>query len=128
MYTHLCAGTDEQRTDIQRGTTFVGGNPLLIQANHLLHHLREQLCAYLGHHDAAASALQAGGILVNAEDAHLTVGTAIGLQALECLLTVVQAGSGHMQVQILVGADLNLAPFPVAIVATYVVVSLHVAE
>ena len=33
-----------------------------------------------------------------------------------------------MQIQILVGADFDLAPFAVAIVATYVVVGLHVTE
>ena len=44
--------SDEQRTDIECSTTLVGGNPLLVEANHLLDHLCKQLCAYLRHHDA----------------------------------------------------------------------------
>ena len=128
MNTHLSAGTDEQRTDVECCTTLVGGNPLLVQAYHLLHHLREEFCAYLRHHDATAGALQAGCILIDTEDAHLAVRTTVGLQSLECLLAIVQAGGCHVQVQILVGADLDLAPFTIAIVTTYIVVGLHVAE
>ena len=128
MNTYLSTGTDEQRTDIKRGTTLVGGDPLLVQTNHFLDHLTEQLCAHLGHHNAAASALQAGCVLFHTEHAHLTVWAAIGLQSLESLLTVVQTGGCHVQVQILIGANFDFTPFSLAIVTTYVVVGLHVAE
>ena len=128
MHAHLCAGADEQRADIERGPALVGGNPLLVQAHHLLHHLGEQLGRHLGHHDAPAGTLQASGILVDTEDAHLAIGAAICFQALESLLAVVQTGGCHVQFQILVGADFNLAPFAVAIIATHVVVGLHVAK
>ena len=107
MNTHLGTGTDEQRTDIQGGTALVGGNPLLVQAYHLLHHLREELGADLRHHDATAGALQTGCILVDTEDAHLAVRTTVGLQTFECLLTVVQTGGCHVEVQILVGANFD---------------------
>ena len=128
MHTHLCARADEQWTDIERGATLVGGNPLLVEAHHFLYHLCEQLCADLGHHDAAAGGLQAGSVFVNAENTHLAVRAAIGLQTLEGLLTVVQARSCHVKVQILIGANFNLAPLTVAIIATHIVVGLHVAE
>ena len=128
MNTNLSAGTDEQRTDVERGAALVGRNPLLVETYHLLHHLREQLGAYLGHHDAATGRLQTGCILVDAENTHLAVRAAIGLQTLECLLAIVQAGGCHVQFQILVGTNLNFSPLTVAIVATYIVVGLHVAK
>ena len=128
MHTHLSAGTDEQRTDIERSTALIGGNPLLVETNDLLHHLCEELGADLRHHDATAGALQTGCILVDTEDAHLAVRTTIGFQALESLLAIVQTGGGHVQVQILIGANFDLAPFTITVVTTYVVVGLHVAE
>ena len=57
MHTYLSAGTDEQRTDIEGSATLVSGDPLLIQANHLLHHLCEELCAHLRHHNTTTGAL-----------------------------------------------------------------------
>ena len=128
MNAHLGAGADEQRTDVERGTALVGGNPLLVEAHHLLHHLFEQLGGNLGHENAATGGLQTLSIVLYAEHAHLAVRTAIGFQAFESLLAIVQAGGCHVQFQILIGADLNLPPLTVAIVATDVVVGLHVTE
>ena len=128
MNANLSTRTDEQRTDIERSTTLVGRYPLLIQTYHFLHHLCEEFCAHLWHHDTTAGALQTCCVLFYTEDAHLPVWAAIGLQSLECLLAIVQAGSCHVQFQILVGADFYLAPFAVTIVTAYIVGGLHVTE
>ena len=128
MHTHLRTCTDEQRTDIERSTTLVGRNPLLVEADHLLHHLLEQLCWHLWHQDTTACALQAGSVLVHTEHAHLAVWATISLQTLECFLTIVQTGCSHVQFQILIRANFYFAPFAVAIVTANIVVSLAIAK
>ena len=128
MNTYLSTGTDKQRTDVQGCTTLIGGNPLLVQANHLLHHLSEQFCRYLGHHDATTGGLQTSSILVNTENAHLAIFATIGLQTFEGFLTIMQAGCSHVQIQILVRANFNFTPLAVTIVTAYVVVGFHVTE
>ena len=128
MNTHLSTCTDEQRTDIERSTTLVGRNPLLVEANHLLHHFLEHFCRHLWHQNAATCALQALSVLVHTEHAHLTVWATISLQALECLLTIVQTGCSHVQFQILIRANFYFAPFAVAIVTANIVVSLAIAK
>ena len=47
--THLSACTNQERTDVQGSTTLVGRNPLLFEANHLLHHFLKQFCRHLRH-------------------------------------------------------------------------------
>ena len=128
MHAHLSGNTDEERTHIERGTTLVGRDVVLIQEDHLLHHLYKHLCRHLGHLDTVTSGLQACSILVRTEEAHVSVGTAIGLQTLESLLSVVQTGGRHMHVDILVGADFYLAPLAVVIIATHIVVGWHIAK
>ena len=128
MYAYLCTGTDEQRTDVKCGTALVGGNPFLIETHHLLHHFTENFRGELRHQDAAAGALQAGGVLLHAEDAHLAVRTAVSLQSFESLLSIVQAGSCHVKFQILIGADFYLAPFSIAIIASHIVIRLTITE
>ena len=96
MNAHLCTRTNQQRTNVKRGTTLVGRNIFLVQANHFLYHLGEQLRRNFGHHDTSTCTLQTSGILVNTENAHLTVRTTISFQSLESLLTIVQASSCHV--------------------------------
>ena len=128
MHAHLCAGADEEWTDIKCGSTLVGGNPFLIEAHHLLHHFAEELGGEFWHEDAATGTLQTGCILLHAEDAYLAVGAAIGFQAFEGFLSVVETGGCHVKFKILIGADFNLAPFSIAIIASHVVIRLTVAE
>ena len=82
----------------------------------------------LGHHDATARTLQTLAVLVHAEDAHLAVFATESLQALESLLTVVQAGGGHVDVDGGFGANLKLAPFAVAEIATDIVIRWIITE
>ena len=128
MNTHLCTDAYKQGTDIKRRTALVGGNPLLIEPYNLLHHLFKHFRGHLGHENAAACALQALCVFVHAEHSHLTVGAAIGLQALKGFLSVVQTGGSHVHVDVFVGANLYLAPLSVAIVATHVVVCTSVSK
>ena len=128
MYAHLSRRADEQRTDIQRGAALVGRDEALVQANHLLNHLHEHLSGNLGHHETTAGGLQAGGILLSTEYADLAVGAAIGLEAFEGFLTVVQTGGSHTEVDGLFGGDFYLTPLAVVVVATNVIVGRHEAE
>ena len=97
MYTHLSTRTDEQWTDVQCGAALIGRDKAFVQANHLLHHLDETFGGNLGHQDATAGTLQAGGVLVSTEHTHLAVRASVGLQSLECFLPVVQTGGRHVQ-------------------------------
>ena len=128
MYSYLSRCADEQRTDVERGSTLVCRDILLIEAHYLLHHLNEQFCRQLGHHDATACRLQTCSVVLYTEHTHLAVGTAISLQSLKSLLTIMQTGGCHVQFQILVGANFNLAPLTVAIAATYIVIGRHITE
>ena len=58
MYTHFGTRTDEQRTDIKRGSALVGGHVFLIKPYHFRYHLHKQFTRNLGHKDAAACRLQ----------------------------------------------------------------------
>src|SRR3712207_8624032 len=81
MYAHLDARTDEQRTNIKRGTALVCGYKLLIQTHYFLNHFNEHFGRYLGHYYASAGRLQASRILLGPKYAHFSVRTAISFQA-----------------------------------------------
>ena len=125
---HLCAGTDEQRTDVKCCTTLVGRDETLIEFHHAAHHFHKLLGREFGHQNAAASALHAFGIVGESECADFTIGATEGFLSFEGLLSVVQTGGGHVQVDGFGRRHFNFAPFAVAIVATHVVVGGHVAE
>ena len=72
--------------------------------------------------------MHALGVLLDAEQTHLSVDATEGLLALEDFLSVVQAACCHVQIDGLVGADLNLAPFAITECAAHIVVSFHVGE
>ena len=128
FYAHLRTASDEQRTQVECGSALVRRNELLVQLHDFLHHLEEQVGGHLGHHHAACRRLQSLRILLGTKHAHLAVGTAERLQSLESLLTIVQAGCGHVDTQIFAGANFNFAPLSVAMVAADVVVGWHVAK
>src|SRR3712207_5904540 len=128
MYAHLDARTDEQRTNIKRGTALVCGYKLLIQTHYFLNHFNEHFGRYLGHYYASAGRLQASRILLGPKYAHFSVRTAISFQAFKGFLTIMQARSGHVQLQIFIRANLYFAPLAVLIIAAYIVVCRHVSE
>ena len=95
---------------------------------HLLAHLYELLGGQLGHHDATAGALQTLGVGFGAEDADFAVFAAVGFQALEGFLTVVEAGGSHVNFDELGAGGLDFTPLAVTEVAAHVVVGFDVTE
>ena len=128
MNAHLRADTDEQRTQIERSTALIRRDVLLVEAHHLACHLHKSFGGHLRHQRGICRPLQARSILLNAEKAHLSVGTTIGFQTLESLLSVVKCRCRHVQFNIFVGANLNLSPFSVAIIAPHVVARWPIAK
>ena len=70
----------------------------------------------------------AGCIVLDAENADFTVRATESLLAFKRFLTVVEARSGHVNVDSFGRAYLYLSPFPVAVVAADVVVRGHIAK
>lgn len=128
FHAYLCAGTHQQRTDVERRAALVGRDEAFVQLHDLEHSLTETFGREFGHQDAAAGGLQAGGVLLQAEDAHLAVLALEGLQALEGFLSVVQTGSCHVHGDGFLAAYFQLAPLTVTMVNSHVVVCLHVSE
>ena len=128
VYAYLCAHAEHERTDVEGCAALIGRDETLVELDHLLDHLGKEVGRHLGHHDAARGALHTGSVLVNAEDAYLAVGAAESLLALKGLLSVVEAGGSHVDVDEFGGADFNFSPLAVGITATHVVVGADVAE
>ena len=125
---HLCACADEQRTYVERGAALVGRYKALVEFDHLLDHSLEDFGRQFGHQYAAASALQALSIVLDAESADFAVGAAEGFHALEGFLAVVQGSGSHVYVDDFGRAYFNLSPFAVAVVAAHIVVGGHVTK
>ena len=89
MYTYLSACTNKEWTNVERSTTFIRRHKAFVQFYHLLNHLFKDFGGKFGHKNTAASALQAFGIILNAESANLSIGAAESLHTLESLLSVV---------------------------------------
>ena len=126
--THGDARTNQKRTEVEAGTSTVRRNETLIHLDNLDAHLLEALGAQFGHHDAAASALQAGSVLFQTEDANLAIFAAEGLQTLESLLAIVQAGCSHVDVDGLFGRNFNFTPLTVAVPAADIIIGFHITE
>ena len=128
FHTHGDAGTDEQGTEVEAGAGAVGRNETLVHLDDLFAHLDEFLGRQLGHHNAAAGALEALGVGFGAEDADLAVFAAVGFQALEGFLTVVEAGGSHVHFDVLGTGNFDFAPLAITEVAAHVVVGFYVTE
>ena len=98
FHTHAGTRANEQRTQIQRSASLVWRDEIGIQADNFLNGFLELVHRELSHHDATARALQTFAVLVHAEDAHLAVLATESFQTFECFLTIMQAGSGHVDV------------------------------
>ena len=128
FHTHGDAGADEQRTQVEAGAGAVRRDEALVHLDDALAHLDEFLGGQLGHHDAAAGALQTLGVGFGAEDADLAVFAAVSFQALEGFLAVVEAGGSHVDFDVLGGRDLDFTPLTVAEVAAHIVVRFYVTK
>ncbi len=128
FHTHGDAGTDEQGTEIEAGAGAVRRDEALVEFDDLFAHLDEFLGGEFGHHDTAAGALHTLGVGFGTEDADFAVFAAIGFQAFESFLAVVEAGGGHVHFDVFGARSLDFAPFAVAIVAAYVVIRFYVTK
>lgn len=122
------ASTDEERTEIERSARAIGRDEAFVEFDYLDAHFAEAFGAKFRHHDAAASALEAGGVFFEAEDTDFAVFAAEGLEALESLLPIVKGGSSHVDVDAFFGGDLYLAPVTVAMPAANIVVRFEIAK
>ena len=99
MYTYLCACTDQQRTDIQRCTAFVGRNEAFIGLHYLSNCFTEQFCREFRHQDTVTSTLQTFCVGFQTEDTDFTVLATVSLQTFESFLSVMQTSSCHVDIQ-----------------------------
>ena len=90
------------------------GHPGLVGAHEVDQGGDEVLLGQLGQGQAAGRGGQPGRVVAGAEGPHAAVVVAVGLDALEDLLPVVQDGGGRGQAQVAEGDDAALAPAPVA--------------
>ena len=128
MHAHLRTGSDEQRTNVKSCSTFISWNPLLIQTNNLLHHFAEHFSWKFWHQNSTASALQTSCVLLHTKHTHLAIRASVSLKTLKSFLSIMQTGSSHVKFQILIGANFNLTPFTITIVASYIVIRLTIAK
>ena len=126
--TYLSRSADQQRADVQRCSTLIGRDIRLVETDHFLDHLDEQLRGNFRHDNATAGTLQAGSILLHTEDTYLSIGTPVSLQALESLLSVVKAGCSHMEFQVFIRTDFHFSPLPVTVITAHVVISWLIAK
>ncbi len=90
-------------------------HPRGIDRDQLPQRFDEQVHRQLRQRQALRRALQAPAVGVRAEGPDRTVGMAVGLDALEDLLAVVQHRGGRIQRQRAVGADLGIVPALLAV-------------
>ena len=128
MNAYLRSRTDEQRTDIKSGTAFVRRNETFVRFYYLAHGFAKQLGGKFGHQNAPAGALQTLGIGLRTEHTDFAVLAAECLQSFERLLPVVQASSRHVDIQRFFRTQFQFSPFAVAVIATHVVICLHIPE
>ena len=91
---------DEEGTYVERGARFVGRNEAFVEENDAAHHFAELVGRHFGHQDALRRVLHACCVFLDAESADFAVGAAVGFQAFEGLLPVVQASGCHVQVDV----------------------------
>ena len=128
LNTHLCACTNQQGAQVERCTSAIGRNVLSVSLNSLSTHLLEEFEAGHLHTQVLARALHTLSVLLQAEEAHFAVNATESLHTLENLLTIVEAGSCHMDRKVLAVAYLNLAPRAIFPYAAGVVVGFNIAK
>jgi len=125
---HLGSGSDQQRTDIQRGTRLAGRNKTLIEFHRQANSFHKQLLIGRLHLDVLTRCFHTTSIGTNPEYPDLPIPAAKSLQPLKGLLTIVQTSGCHMHHQILGGRHLQLAPGTILPDTPHIVVGPHVAE
>ena len=102
-------GGDDERADVE-ARAGLGGDPVLVDGHDGLDGLHEVLLGDLGDAQAVVGVVGALGVHVRAEQVGLAVRAAIGLQALEHRLAVVEHHRGGVQLDLLVRHDARVVP------------------
>ena len=80
------------------------------------------------HQNTVTSTLQTFRIGFRTENTDFTVFSTISLQPFKRFLPIVQTSGGHVNIQRFFRTKFQLSPCTVTIVATYIIVCLHIAE
>ena len=96
MQTKCIVGSEEEGTEV-KGFAVSGGNPISVDLNQLGKSLHEVLLGDLREADSFRGVVDTACVLDGAEELDLTVCTAICLQTLEYLCTVMKYGCGGME-------------------------------
>ena len=109
MHTQSGIQTDHEGTDVQRGVLLVG-DPVLLQLDQFHDAGQSQLIGDAGHAQTGGGVVQTLDVAVGAEQLDGAVGGAVGLHALENLLTVMQNLGSGVDLQGAVGDDAGIVP------------------
>ena len=102
-------GGDDERADVQAGAG-LGGDPVLVDGHDFLDGLHKVLLGNPGDAQAVIGVVGPLGVHVRAEQVGFAVRAAIGLQALEHGLAVVEHHGGGVQLDLLIGHDAGVMP------------------
>ena len=128
MPPHLSTCSDQQRTNVKRSTCLVWRNETFVQFHHFQNSCLETFSRKFSHQDSLTSRLQTGCILFQTENTHFTVFSTKSFQAFKRFLTIMQARSCHVQIQMFVTAHFQFSPCSIAEINSHIVVCLHVAK
>ena len=107
---------DHQRAQVQRGLAACRWHPLVVDGDQLLQGLEEQVLRQRGHAQALGGARHALGVLLRAEGRDAAVRLAVGLDALEDGLAVVEDHAGRVHGQRAIGLDAGVVPADLLVV------------
>ena len=108
-------GGDEHGPQVERLFAAGLGHPRLVDVDEEAHGLEEEFLGQLGHGHAGGGALEAAGVLLGAEGDDRPVGVAVGLEALEDRLAVMQHRRGGVHGQRAVRLDARGMPATVGV-------------
>lgn len=119
---------DDEGTQVEGAAGTVGRNPGLVGLDHLLAGVDEHLGGDRRHQQAGAAPVHARGVAIGTEQVDGAVLAAIGLEAFEALLAVVDGRGAFADVQLVVASQLAGSPAAVAIGGDIAEVGLDVVE
>ena len=128
VHTYLSTCSDQQRTNIERSTGLIRRNETLVQFHNFQNSFLKTFGRQLSHQDPLTSGLQTCRIFFQTENTHFAVFTAESFQSFKSFLTIVQASSRHVQVEVFFTANFQFTPCTVAEINSHIVICLHVSE
>ena len=128
FHAYLRTYADEHRTEVERCARTVGRNVVGVELHGFDACFGEEFHGGYRHLEVFARIYHALRILLHAEQPDLAVRAAECLEALEHLLSVVEAGRCHVDVHIDVFGGVEFAPLAVFVFAPYVVIGFEITE